>query len=372
MRLFGRLRKAVLGKSGRTGLRLVVYAGVCVAVLLYLISLIGNVHFFQDNHGYKAQLADVNGLHTNDAVKIAGVEVGKVTGIHLEHGHALVSFQVRSGVHLPKDTKVAIRWRNLLGQKYLYLYPPTSGPPLAPGSTLPLRDEIPTTEVGDFLNAVGPVLQAIDPHKANEFVESLNQALDGNNARVRDLLSNAAKISDTVGGLDTDVGAVIDNLHQVLGALADRNGDLVRTIDNLRNLSGTLADHNTTITTLLDEFTTLNHQVDALLQRNEGDFTKSITNLQTIVNTLAQHHQDLDVALGTLPQGLLGYFRISRYGQWFNSRVTIACMAGDSPAAHSNRCTRNDEFSSKVPSRGSSASSANMQGLISTITGGTS
>jgi phospholipid/cholesterol/gamma-HCH transport system substrate-binding protein len=292
---------------------------------------------------------------------------------------------VRSGVKVPAGTNVAIRWRNLLGQKYLYLYPPKGGKALKPGSTLSrcngvtsghtCADELSSAEIGDFLNAVGPVLQAIDPNKANAFVESLNQALDGNDARVQDLLSNAAKISNTVGGLDTDVGQVIDNLHTVLGALANRNQDLVTTVQNLRTLSGTLADHNTTITTLLDEFTSLNHQVDALLNRNEGDFTQTITNLQTIVTTLSQHHDDLDTALSTLPAGALGYFRISRAGQWFQVRSMVTCIAGDSPTgiAKDLPCTNADLLSGAVPSSGASTSSgsANLQGLIGAVTGGT-
>jgi phospholipid/cholesterol/gamma-HCH transport system substrate-binding protein len=377
MRFFRNLRHAITGSTGRIGLRLVIYAGVCIVVLLYLVSLIGNVHYFEHTKGYKAELSDVTGLLQNDPVKIAGVAVGKVTGVHLDHGHALVTFRVRSNVRMVQGTKVAVRWRNLLGQKYLYLYPPTgAAAALTPGQRLPLRDELASADIGDFLNKVGPVLSAINPQQANQFVEALNQALDGNDARVRDLLSNAAQISTTVGGLDVQVGSVIDNLHAVLGALADRNQDLVATIDNLKNLSSTLADHNSTITTLLDQFTSLNEQVDALLNRNQSDFTQTIQNLQTVVNVLAQHHDDLDKGLATLPQGLLGYFRISRYGQWFQVRSMVTCIAGDSPAAVgvSQPCTRADQVSGALPGASAAAqrqsSQANLQALVKTVTGG--
>ncbi|HVX18032.1 MAG TPA: MlaD family protein [Acidimicrobiales bacterium] len=367
MRILSRIRKALVGHTGRIGLRLVVYAMACLAVLLYLISLIGNIHFLEKTHSYKAQLSDVTGLLDNDSVKIAGVEVGKVTSIKLDHGHAVVTFQVKSNVKLRKGTQVAVRWRNLLGQKYLYLYPPTSGPALKGGSTLSscrnahsggrCTNEVSSAEIGQFLNTVGPVLQAIDPEKANQFVDALNQALDGNDVRVRDLLTNASKIANTVGGLDTDVGTVIDNLHTVVGSLASRNQDLVATIENLRNLSGTLADNSNTITSLLDDFTTLNQQVQSLLNKNEGDFTQAITNLQTIVNTLAKHHSDLDAGLSTLPQGALGYFRISRSGQWFQVRSIVTCIAGDSPkgALVSAPCTMADLLSSALPSSSAGA-----------------
>lgn len=387
MRLLSKFTKAITGATGRTGAKLVAYALVCVFVLLYIISLIGNVHFFEKTKSYKARLSDATGLLQNDSVKIAGVEIGKVTGIHLDKGTAIVTFQVRSNVRVPKGTGFAVRWRNLLGQKYLYLYPPPKGGPAQnPKKIMPISDERQSADIGKFLNAIGPVLSAIDPKKANEFVESLNQALDGNDARVRDLLSNAAQISNTVGGLDTQVGSIIDNLSQVLGALAARNQDLVSTISNLKNLSGTLADHSNTITTLLDQFTSLNHQIDALLNRSGSDFTSAITNLQTVVNAVSQDHGDLDKALSTLPAGLLGYFRISRYGQWFQVRSLVTCIVGDTPgAAISQPCpvtAPNPGFNPSNPQpptassnvsapASSSNSTASLPGLVASIAGGT-
>ena len=63
------------------------------------------------------------GLHGGDAVKLAGVPVGEVTGIDVVKGQAVVRFEVDSDVDLPTDSTVAVRWRNLIGQRYLWLDP---------------------------------------------------------------------------------------------------------------------------------------------------------------------------------------------------------------------------------------------------------
>src|SRR3546814_2742073 len=59
-----------------------------------------------------------------DNVKVAGVVVGKVTSVSTDDGQAVVSMQIDDDhADLPKDSSAAIRWRNLIGQRYVYLYP---------------------------------------------------------------------------------------------------------------------------------------------------------------------------------------------------------------------------------------------------------
>ena len=55
------------------------YEGVLLrrgAVLAGLVARIGNVDFFSDDAAYAAAMPDVTGLQVNDAVKVAGVDVG--------------------------------------------------------------------------------------------------------------------------------------------------------------------------------------------------------------------------------------------------------------------------------------------------------
>ena len=76
-RLLDRLRRAVRS-DGRVALKLAAYTVVCLLVLGWLVSAVGNTAFFTDRTGYEAELDDATGLRVNDAVKSAGVEVGSV------------------------------------------------------------------------------------------------------------------------------------------------------------------------------------------------------------------------------------------------------------------------------------------------------
>lgn len=313
---------------GRTFTKLGIYAAVCLGVLMWLVSLIGNIGFFDNRTTYSAELADVTGLFVNDAVKIAGIEVGAVKDISLERGKAIVTFEVDEHVELRSESEVGIRWRNILGQKYLYLYPGNKGERLDEGDRLPVSQSVDSAEVGEFLNAIGPFLQSIDPKDVNAFNYAILEALQGNDEKVRRLLDNAATVSGTLGSVDTEVGRSIENLDQVLGALAERDEALDSTVTNLSALSDTLAERNDVLNDAVVQFAAVQAQLRVLLDENRGDIDQTIINLEAVAEVLRAHRGDLETTLATLPDGLAGYHLISRYGQWFNVRAIVNCAAG--------------------------------------------
>ena len=95
------LRPRACGPRARSSSSWASTRPVCLGVLGWLISIVGNAAFFAERTGYEAELDDATGLRVNDAVKIAGVEVGPVTGIEIEQGHAVVSFEI------DEDTRAA-------------------------------------------------------------------------------------------------------------------------------------------------------------------------------------------------------------------------------------------------------------------------
>ena len=88
--------------------------------------------------GYFAEFSNASGLQPGDTVRIAGVEVGKVSAVTLQHNHANVSFSVDNSQHLTTTSLAAIHFENLLGQRFLAVLPGKSGGrPLAPAASSP-------------------------------------------------------------------------------------------------------------------------------------------------------------------------------------------------------------------------------------------
>jgi phospholipid/cholesterol/gamma-HCH transport system substrate-binding protein len=316
-------------------LRFFIYTLVCLLFLGWLVVRIGNIQLFSHRTEYHALMADVTGLNHGDQVKLAGVAVGQVSSITTRQGLAYVSFGVDHDVKLPADTEVGIRWHNVLGQKYLYLYPSGDlGPYLTAGATIPASHDEGDADLGEFLNALGPVIQSINPAEANAFVEGVLGGLQGNLDQVSSLIDNAATVSDTVGNLQLQVGRVIDNLSVVVGSLGGRSQDLQQVVSNLATISSALASRNDTLDAVVGNFSQVSGEFAHLLSANRGNLDTIISSLQTVASVIHAHRRDLDTDLSTLSAGLEPYTLISSYGQWFDVNVVYQCLADESSCSY--------------------------------------
>lgn len=366
MRTLSRLRRAATGPPGRSLVKLVAYAAACLVVLAALVSLIGNRPLFRDTTGYQAVLPDATGLFVNDAVKVAGVRVGRVTGIEVERGRAVVSFALERDLALRTTTRTGLRWRNVLGQKYLYLYPGTGGGTLQEGDRLPAGNAVGSAEVGELLNAVAPVLRAIDPTQANRFITTLNDALAGNEERVRDLLGSSATLSRDLGAADDQVGSLIENLDTVVGTVAERDDDIEDIITRVGSASQALADRKGDIDALVVNLLDVQDALNRLLEARQGDLDATVGDLDTVTGVLRAHRDDLEAGLATLPSGLAPYHQISAYGQWFNVRARVLCLANQSTCVRESAST--DLLSG--PARGAGSGTTLLDSVFGFAAGG--
>lgn len=114
-----------------------VLAGLlCVA---YLTVHLGRMEVI-GGAGYtvRARFASVTGLRTGADVEVAGVPVGRVSAIALEHetGAAVVSMRINPGVTLAEDTIASVKTSGLIGDKYIRLSPGGADEVLAEGGVI--------------------------------------------------------------------------------------------------------------------------------------------------------------------------------------------------------------------------------------------
>ena len=204
----------------KTLLKVLAFMLLSVVFTIGLALKIGNIRLFSHTYSVSAEFNDASGVFKGDDVKLAGVDVGRVTGTRIQNGHAVVDFTVNNNVKLTTSSIVAIRWRNVLGLRFLYLYPTSSGRTLHDGAIVPLSQTEDAGDVGQFLNEVGPILRAIDPQKANAFLDAVNTALGGSEVAVRQLLTDGATLAGQLGTKDKEIGDLVANSSKIMAAYA--------------------------------------------------------------------------------------------------------------------------------------------------------
>jgi phospholipid/cholesterol/gamma-HCH transport system substrate-binding protein len=296
--------------------------GASSLVLTALLAVrIGNLRLFAETASYTAEFSNASGIFKGDAVKLAGVDVGRVEEARIEDGKALVTFNVDREVKLSDADTIAVRWRNVLGQRFLYILPGQGGAALEEGATIPDARTEEAGDLGAFLNRLGPILRAIDPEKANSFLDAMNTALSGNEAVVRGLLDNGASLATDLGSMDGEIQTLIETSDEIIGAYASEDDSIAGIIDELDTLGGKLGGMTDDINSLVENFAIVQQELDRLLVENRGNIDASLADLRSVAETLERNKANLEATLCTLPAGVAPYFITTSWGEWFNVRV---------------------------------------------------
>ncbi|HEX2849437.1 MAG TPA: MCE family protein [Acidimicrobiales bacterium] len=308
-----------------TIIKLAVFVTVGVVITAGLAMAIGNIHPFRHTYSVSATFDDVTGLLPDDNVKVAGVSVGKVQGIRVEHGRAVVKMSIDQNVRVPRDSEAVIRWRNLLGQRYVYVVPGTAATVLRSGDRIAKTRSV--VDLGELFNRLGPIVQAIDPSKVNEFLDAVVAALDGNEVKLRQAVDDLATLTSALAQRDQAIGRMIQNLDTVAGTITSRDREIRSVLDNLLSLAQTFHDNTDVLNQAITDLGGVSHNMSILLANNRAEIDRIIANLNTLLAVVKQKLPQLDDTLNHLDEGAAALFRSASYGEFLNQEILCIRVA---------------------------------------------
>ncbi len=263
-----------------------VFTGVSTLILALTLS---NGSFGERNQ-YKAVFSDVTGMAKGDDVRIAGVAVGSVSKVEIvDRDKALVTFGVDSDVPLTGNTNATIKFRNLVGQRYIALTQGADGAKsvLKAGSTIPQERTKEALDLNVLLNGFKPVFEALSPADTNKFAFEIVQTLQGESGNVENLLARTSSLTSTLAGRDQLIGDVITNLSSVLDTVGSRDEELTQTIDTLQQFVTGLKDDRNAILSSIDGISDLTDETSDLLVQGRPALTEDIKQLNALTKNLS-------------------------------------------------------------------------------------
>jgi len=275
-------------------------------------------------HHFSALFTDVTSLNSGDDVRMAGVRIGQVGHVSvIDRRRAKVTFSINSDVRLASTATATIRYRNLVGQRYIALDQGAGSPEvqLTPGSTIALDHTEPALDLTTLFNGFQPLFQALDPKQVNQLSYEVIQVFQGEGATIDNLLSQTAQLTSTLADKDQVIGEVIDNLNEVLTTVNDRGDELADMITTLQQLVSGLAQDRGAIGSAITGISGLTTSVSSLLDQGRAPLKASIESLGALSTNLANEGPLVNQFLHNLPTKLNSIGKLASYGSWLNFYV---------------------------------------------------
>lgn len=268
--------------------------------------------------GYSAVFDDASRLESGDSVRVAGVRVGTVKSVSLQPDRTvLVKFDTERNIALTTGTTAAVRYLNLVGDRYLELIDSPGSTRLLPtGSQIPKDRTASALDLDLLLGGLRPVIQGLNPQDVNALTSSLIQIFQGQGDTLSSLMSKTSSFSNTLADNDQVIGQLIDNLDTVVGTLNKDGGKFSATIDRLEQLISGLSQDRDPIGTAVTQLDNGTASIATLLTQARPPLNATVDQLNRMAPLLDDHKVVLDRGLQKAPANYRKLARLGSYGSW--------------------------------------------------------
>src|SRR5687768_5706141 len=234
------------------------YAVGIVSVLIIgaitgLAFMVGLLHLLEDTSEMEGTFTDAAGLRSGDDVKLAGVKVGRVTGIHADRDEGLVRVEwvVNTGVDIKDGAGADIALETLLGSKFIRITNAHVGDALF--ADLDRADRaIPHEECGsdglceartttpvdvfDLTRDATERIEATDNEKLNLLINQLADITEGKRGTVTDLINGIDQVASAINEREGQLDSLLGHADELAANLAAKDQTLVQLIDSSRTI----------------------------------------------------------------------------------------------------------------------------------------
>ena len=278
--------------------------------------------------GYSALFNDASRLKDGDSVRVAGVRVGTVNGVALQPDKkVVVKFDADRSVVLTDGTKAAVRYLNLVGDRYLELVDgPGSTRRLPAGGQINVDHTAPALDLDLLLGGLKPLVRGLNPRDVNALSSALLEVFQGEGGTLQSLFNKSTSFTNTLADNDQTIERLIDNLNTVAATLNKDGGQFSGAIDRLERLVTGLANDRDTFGPAIDALSTGTVTLADLLGKARKPLSATVDQLTRLAPNLDNDKDRLDAALQKAPRNYRKLVRLGVFGAtipYFLCQITI-------------------------------------------------
>ena len=268
---------------------------------------------------YKADFTEAAGLQKMDEVRVAGVKVGKVTGIDLAGDHIEVTMCVKNA-DLGALTHADIKIKTVLGRKYMALTSDGDGH-LDPKKTIPTSRTSSPFDVSPAFQQLARTVGGVDTGQLARSFTVLADDFRNSSSEVRASLEGLSRLSATIASRDAKLRELLTHAQGVTDVLQSRDKDLVAFLKEADLVLQEVKARREAIHRLLVTTTDLSEQLTALVRENRATLAPALRHLRAVSAVLKKNEQNLDIALPRMAAFVRLFANNLGNGRWFDTYV---------------------------------------------------
>ncbi|MDQ1626597.1 MAG: phospholipid/cholesterol/gamma-HCH transport system substrate-binding protein [Actinomycetota bacterium] len=298
----------------------VVVGAIGLGVIVSMLLLAFNIDRLPllAGRSHSAAFSEAGGLKEGDDVRIAGVKVGKVTGVDLEGAHVRVDFKVSRSTDLGTLTSATVRIKTILGQKFLALDPAGKG---TLDREIPLTRTTSAYDVVEAFSDLATTTARIDTRQLADALDTVATTFRDSPEEVRAAVEGLGRLSRTVASRDEQLRTLLDHANGVTGVLSKRNAEIVTLLSDGDQLLLELRKRRADIHTLLVSTATLSDQLTGLVRDNREAIRPALANLRSVLDVLEANQAQLDRSIALLAPFVRVFANTLGNGRWFDTYV---------------------------------------------------
>jgi phospholipid/cholesterol/gamma-HCH transport system substrate-binding protein len=294
---------------------------VSLVVLLVVGAAAFNLQKFPGFKGtdYHVQLADASGLHKGNMVQVAGIRVGRVSGIKIGGDHVTVDVNVK-GATLGDKSQASVQVLNLLGEKYLELTPKGSGK-MDGGDTIPVSRTNGSYDIVATLSELTTTTEAINIPKLSQALTTLGDTVNSASPHIASTFNGLSRISQAIASRDESIQQLLGRADRVSALLSQRRGDLVTLMKQGELVFKELIARRQVIHSLLVNAEHLAVQLRGVATDNQAQIGDALKQLDGALAFLRGREKQIDETLTNLGPYASILINIIGTGPWFDAFV---------------------------------------------------
>ncbi|WP_067813156.1 MlaD family protein [Nocardia inohanensis] len=274
-------------KNVRTAAIRLTVVGIVIALMGAMIWTALQTPVKGATRSFAAHIADVSGLKQGSDVRMAGVQVGKITTIALDGTVAYVEFTVAEGQEVYDNTEASVLFSSLIGDRYLALQQKVApGRKLAAGSTIPIERTHGAFDISELFDAVRPIFETLSSGSVDKFLENLLLVASGDGRGLGPVMDSLDKIIAVASGQEPVVMLLADNMSGLLNRFEGQSPKIDRMLDQVLGLVDSVYGKLDALNSLIEKAIPGLNAAMPMLDRLAGVYYDNFPGMERLYNTL--------------------------------------------------------------------------------------